>query len=144
MVLRSKFDLLSKSCSLLFFALELESKKKDFVLSLLVENKLYTAQYLNHWKKLPKKNFHGLLYTVKQWSIRCDSFMNFIVVAVFIDCSSSLQYHYRGHACYNFGDNFTPNKIWSHQMCSIKRLLKILQYSHENSCVGVSFWKLQA
>ena len=27
----------------------------------------------------------------------------------------------------------------SHQMCSIKKLLKILQYSQENNCVGISF-----
>ena len=41
-------------------------------------------------------------------SIRCGSFINFIVVAVFNDCSSSLQHHYRGHAYYNFWENLTP------------------------------------
>ena len=62
-------------------------------------------------KKLPKQNFHGLLFTLERSSIRCGSFINFIDAAVFIDCSSSWQHHYQRHTCYNFGENLTPNKI---------------------------------
>ena len=40
-------------------------------------------------KKLPKQNFQGLLFAMQRSSIRCGSFINFIVVAVFIDCGSS-------------------------------------------------------
>ena len=60
-------------------------------------------------QKLPKQNFHGLLFTLKRSSIRCGIFINFIVVAVFIDYSTSWQ-HYQRHICYNLVKNLKLNK----------------------------------
>ena len=40
-------------------------------------------------KKLLEQNFHGLSFILKQSFICCGSFINFITVAVFINCSSS-------------------------------------------------------
>ena len=51
------------------------------------------------------------LFISKQSFICWGSFIHFIVVAVFINCSSSWQHHKRGLTCYNFWENLISNKI---------------------------------
>ena len=60
-------------------------------------------------EKLPEQNFYGLSFILKQSFICCVSFINFIIVEVFINCNSSLQHC--SHTCYNFGKNLTQNEI---------------------------------
>ena len=48
------------------------------------------------------------------------SLINFVVVAVFINCSISSQYHYRSHPCYNLGKNLTSNIILVRQYIKIR------------------------
>ena len=66
-------------------------------------------------KKLPEKNFHievkFLVIYIKAIICLCGSLINFVVVAVFINCSNVQQYHYSSHVCYNLGENLTSNKI---------------------------------
>ena len=49
----------------------------------------YIRLYNLNTKKLPQQNFHGLSFISKQSFICCGSFVNFIAVAVFINCSNS-------------------------------------------------------
>ena len=62
-------------------------------------------------KKLSEQNLHALSIMSKQSFICCGSLINFVVVAVFINCSNSQQYHYSRHVFYNLGKNLTSNKI---------------------------------
>ena len=60
-------------------------------------------------KKLPEQKLHGL--SLKRSFICCISFINFIAVAVFINCSSSQQYHYSSRTCCYFGKYLTSKEI---------------------------------
>ena len=63
-------------------------------------------------KKLPEQNFHALSFISKRSFICCGSVISFVVVAVFINCSNSQQYHYSSHVCHNLGKNLTLNKVF--------------------------------
>ena len=65
---------------------------------------------LNIRKTIKEKISRFVIY-IEAIIICCGSFINFIVVAVFINCSSSWQHHYRNHTCYNFGKKLTSNKV---------------------------------
>ena len=62
-------------------------------------------------KKLSEQNFHALSIMSKRSFLCCGSLINFVVVAVFINCSNSQQYHYSRHVFYNLGKNLTSHKI---------------------------------
>ena len=54
---------------------------------------------------------YALSFMSKRSFICRGSLINFVVVAVLINCSNSEKYHFRNRACYNLGKNLTLNKI---------------------------------
>ena len=63
-------------------------KQKCFVLPLQVENKLLRLNNLTTEKTIKAKLLRFVIYNEAAY-IRCNNFINFIAVAVFIDCASS-------------------------------------------------------
>ena len=87
-----------------FIALKLEYKKLVFYRLYRSRTNYKRLNNLNI-KKLPEQKLHGL--SLKRSFICCISFINFIVVAVLINFSSSQQYNYRSRTCCYFGKYLT-------------------------------------
>ena len=87
------------------YFLELEYKKKKKIYCLYRSRTNYIRFNNLNIKKTDGGKLSHFVICIE--GICCGSLTNFPVVAVFINCSNSKQYHYRSHAWYNL----TSNKI---------------------------------
>ena len=92
------------------YCLEIRMQKKNYCLCRSRTNYIRLKNLII--KKLPEQNFHALSFISKRSFICCGSVISFVVVAVFINCSNSQQYHYSSHVCHNLGKNLTLNKVF--------------------------------